>query len=54
MTNTDTPYPHERLNAHAMLERVEQFFKRIDQDHAARSKETGAALKSHGVLGRRG
>jgi hypothetical protein len=54
MADIDTPYPHERLNAHAMLERVEQFFQRIDQDRAARTKETGAVLRSHGVFGRRG
>lgn len=40
MADTDAQYPHERLNAHAMLERVEQFFQRLDQDHAARTKET--------------
>ena len=52
MTDTDTPYPHERQVAHDVMERVDRFFQRIDQDRAARTKETGAALKSHGVLGR--
>lgn len=40
MADTDTPYPYERQVAHDVMERVNRFLQRVDQDREARTKET--------------
>lgn len=48
MTDTNTPYPPERQNAHNVWERTERFFERIDRDRASRANSP-APVSPQGV-----